>query len=76
MKFVSQGDEHVWTAKWERSSLLKDTSHVTTTNAFTAEMTYFHFLVSIQVQNTSFKISELFSNYTMGLYNYQQFPIL
>jgi len=71
MKFVTQGDEHVWVAKWERSSLLTDTSHVTTPNAFTAEMTHFHLLVSIQVQNTSFKISELCSIYTMGLYNYQ-----
>jgi hypothetical protein len=76
MKFVSQGDEHVWAAKWARSSLLKNTRHVITTDAFTAEMTHFHSLVSIQVQNTSFKISELCSVYTMGLYNYQQSPIL
>ena len=70
MKFVSQADEHVWAAKWERSSLLKDTSHVTT-DACTAEMTQFHLLVSIQVQNTSFKTYELCSTYTTGLYNYQ-----
>jgi hypothetical protein len=76
MKFVSQPDEHVWAAKWERSSLLKDTSHVITTDAFTTEMTQFHLLVSIQVQDTSFKIYELCSIYTTELYNYQQSPIL
>jgi hypothetical protein len=69
MKFVSQADEHVWAAKWERSSLLKDTSYVITTDAFTTEMTRFHLLVSIQVQNTSFRISELCSIYITGLYN-------
>jgi len=76
MKFVSQADEHVWAVKWERISLLKGTSHVITTDAFTAEMTQFNLLVSIQVQNTSFKISELCSIYTTAIYNYQQSPIL
>ena len=76
MKFVSQADENVWAAKWERSSLLKDTSHVITTDAFTTEMTQIHLLVSIQVQNTSFEIPELCSVYSTGLYNYPQSPIL
>jgi hypothetical protein len=70
MKFVSQADEHVWAAKWERRTLRKETSHVIT-HAFTAEMTQFHLLVSIQVQNNLFKIYELCTIYTTGLGNYQ-----